>query len=166
MKRQIYTLFILLFAVTVMANPVDPKNDKEATALESFIALMEKAKKYNLEVLEAMSDKDMSYKPTDEVRSFAAQIYHMAYSVKWYNEKFKGQAIKWEPGDEDKLNKEELKEMMTGSFDATIAILKTKEADDSQLTEGLIGLLDHNSHHRGQAIVYLRMKGIKPPVYR
>jgi uncharacterized damage-inducible protein DinB len=43
--------------------------------------------------------------------------------------------------------------------------LKTKMGELSRYW-ALHLILDHATHHRGQAVVYLRLNGIKPPEYR
>jgi uncharacterized damage-inducible protein DinB len=45
---------------------------------------------------------------------------------------------------------------------------KTHSSPDGQLPgrEVLLAMFIHVAHHRGQAEIYLRDKGIKPPPYR
>ena len=44
-------------------------------------------------------------------------------------------------------------------------IYKTDEGSQSGL-DLLLGMLDHTTHHRASAEMYLRAKGITPPEYR
>jgi uncharacterized damage-inducible protein DinB len=44
-------------------------------------------------------------------------------------------------------------------------IYKTGEGSQSGL-DLLLGLLDHTTHHRASAEMYLRIKGITPPEYQ
>lgn len=37
---------------------------------------------------------------------------------------------------------------------------------NGSVRDALLNMYMHVAHHRGQAIVYLRLKGIKPPEYR
>jgi uncharacterized damage-inducible protein DinB len=32
--------------------------------------------------------------------------------------------------------------------------------------DALLNMYMHTAHHRGQAIIYLRLKGVEPPQYR
>lgn len=123
------------------------------------------AKDFTVEVFNAMPADDYSFKPTEEVRTFAAQAYHIAYSLEWFHNQLKGSPIQWAPGDEDSMNKEELVAYVTEQFDAMNAtIMKAKES--GQFTAGVMGVLRHNSHHRGQMVAYLRTNGITPPSYK
>lgn len=123
------------------------------------------AKDFTVEVFNAMPADDYSFKPTEEVRTFAAQAYHIAYSLEWFHNQLKGSPIQWAPGDEDSMNKEELVSYVTEQFDAMNAtIMKAEES--GQFTAGVMGVLRHNSHHRGQMVAYLRTNGITPPSYK
>ena len=123
------------------------------------------AKDYTLEVFNAMPAENFNYKPTEEVRTFAAQAYHIAYSLEWFNNQLKGTPIQWAPGDENAMNKEELVKYATEQFDAMTEIVMNAE-ETGQFTAGVIGVLRHNSHHRGQMVTYLRTFGITPPAYK
>ena len=41
-----------------------------------------------------------------------------------------------------------------------------EQPSNDRLTSGIISYLDHNAHHRGQIVTYLRLKGITPPSYK
>ncbi len=45
---------------------------------------------------------------------------------------------------------------------------KTYKSEEGSMTglELLLGMLDHTTHHRASAEMYLRAKGIKPPEYQ
>lgn len=126
---------------------------------------LENSKAFTVEVFEAMPAEDYSYKPDNDVRTFAAQAYHIAYSLEWYNNTLKGTPIPWAPGDENRMNKEQLVEYVNKQFDAIMETIYSTPIND-RFTMGVVSVLDHNSHHRGQMVIYLRMKGIKPPSYR
>lgn len=127
---------------------------------------LDATKAYTLAVLEAMPDADYSFKPDDEQRTFAAQAYHIAYSIDYFQRAFaNGGNAQWAPGDENSKSKKELIEWTKTKFDEINKFILEQESSD-QLTAGVISFLDHNAHHRGQIITYLRLKGITPPQYR
>ncbi|WP_286756498.1 DinB family protein [Roseivirga sp. UBA838] len=127
---------------------------------------LEASKAYTLAVLEAMPEESYNFKPNDEQRTFAAQAYHIAYSIDYFHRAFaNGGQAQWAPGDENSKSKKELIEWAKTKFDEMNAFILAQENND-QLTAGLISYLDHNAHHRGQIVTYLRMKGINPPQYR
>ena len=44
-------------------------------------ARLDATKAYTIEVMKAMPEDEYDFRPSDEQRTFAAQAYHMAYSV-------------------------------------------------------------------------------------
>ena len=154
--------FITLFSMSLMfMNGVIP----EKGDYDYLSQRLENTRAYTLEVLEAMPADQYDFKPTEEVRTYAAQAFHIAYSAEFYYKSFKGERPEWAPGDENRMNKEELIAYTSEQFDAMNKLIKDAEAKP-ELTEGLLGFLDHNAHHRGQMITYLRVSGIEPPQYR
>lgn len=127
---------------------------------------LETTKAYTIAVLEAMPDGDYTFKPNEEQRTFAAQAYHIVYSIDYFHRAFSnGGNAQWQPGDENSKSKKELIEWAKSKFDEMNAFILSQESDD-RLTAGVVSYLDHNAHHRGQIITYLRLKGIAPPQYR
>ena len=127
---------------------------------------LETTKSFTLEVIKAMPADSYDFKPNDDVRSFKAQAYHIIYSINYFNRVFKGNAsAPWSPGGENSKSKAELIEWATEQFDTINATILAAEPSDA-LTNGILSYLDHNAHHRGQMITYLRMNDITPPSYR
>lgn len=127
---------------------------------------LEATKAYTIAVLEAMPEADYTFKPNDEQRTFAAQAYHIVYSIDYFQRAFsQGPSAKWAPGDENSKSKQELIDWAKTKFDEINAFILEQESND-QLTAGVVSFLDHNAHHRGQIVTYLRLKGITPPQYR
>ncbi len=126
---------------------------------------IEDTKTYTVDVIKAMPEADYKYKPTDAVRSYAAQAFHIVYTIEWFLPKLKGNPVKWNPGDEERMSKTDLVKYADEQFDALKAFINEAESSP-KLTDEIINLLNHNAHHRGQMTTYLRMKSIKPPKYR
>ena len=166
MKTSLYTLLItssVAIVTTWFGMHTMHKND--AVNYEYMKQRLEVAKAFTVEVMEAMPAEAFTYKPNEDVRSFGAQAYHIAYSTEWFHSSLKGAPIQWAPGDEDRMNKEALIAYTKEQFDAITKTIVNQEQSD-RFTDGVIGFLDHNAHHRGQMVSYLRMKGIAPPNYR
>ncbi len=138
---------------------------KAQKGYEYLIPTLETAKTFTVQVLEAMPGKDFTFHPSDEVRTFGEQAYHIAYSLEWYNSNLGGSQVDWAPGDEARLNKEELIQYVTEQFDVFIEIVRSAEGSE-EFTVGIMSALQHNSHHRGQMVAYLRNNGIVPPAYQ
>lgn len=149
-----------------------------ATKTADMIADWERAKSYTLDFVNASTDEVIGFKPTPEMRTFGQQMLHLAEGN--YN---MAAAISGKPspvsfGQLEKSDqyktKEAVKKAVTESYDFMISALKGM--DDNKLTE-MIKLFnfdvsrggtankafEHQTHHRGQTVVYLRLKGIKPP---
>jgi len=131
-----------------------------------------------------MPAENYTFKANDSVRSFGEQMAHIGMSTSMILHKFiKGEDMKMDPAEAAKLeksvgaSKEETLKLLNSAFDDAIASLKNMNINELDNTfvfvfspdkpeytnqQGFLLLRDHVTHHRGQAIIYLRMKGIKP----
>jgi uncharacterized damage-inducible protein DinB len=140
-------------------------------------------KSYTLAVAEAMPEEKYAYKPVEDENSFAYQLVHMANNMYGISSKLiRNEAA---PIDlksfetkvkENKISKKEIIEHLSNAFDYTAETFaqmtdKTLEEEldywggHSTKRKIVFLLNDHQTHHRGQLIVYLRLNGIKPPAY-
>ncbi len=163
-KINFSVLGFAALALAVFSIAIDNK-PSERTSYEYLDQQLTNAKDFTLEVLEGMAAEDYSFKPVDDMRSFGAQAFHIAYSLEWFNARLKGEPIAWEPGDEERMTKEELIAYTNEQFDAMIEIIHNAE-EDGAFTAGVLGALRHNSHHRGQMVAYYRANGMAPPAYK
>ena len=146
--------------------------------LEEFRDRWEISELYNREVFKAMPEEYLTFKPVPEVMSFGRQFTHLAMGVSIYAAVLRGDSHTEEP---DALDKEivlNYMEMTSREFknicgDLTEQVLYTKEHKhkneeiwkEFSVADILLLAYHHTSHHRAQAIVYLRLKGIEPPRY-
>ncbi len=167
MKNKLKQTPLLVLVLSVLAIGLTSANLKPADGGYDYLKQrLEITKALTIEVFNAMPESDYSFKPNDEQRTFGAQAYHIAYSIDYYRRAFqnRGQA-EWSPGDENIKSKAELIKWAGEQFDAMHKLILASEQNDA-VTALVISYLDHNAHHRGQMITYLRMKGITPPPYR
>jgi uncharacterized damage-inducible protein DinB len=124
-----------------------------------------KAKDYTHKVAEAMPDKQFDFKPAADVMNFRELVHHMAYSLLWINENYLQKTERpWTPA-AIPATKKELIAYLGDAFNRVEAdIQKTSLADDAY-TGSFYFMIEHNAHHRGQAVTYLRCNGITPPQY-
>lgn len=163
MKNQ--KLFKILSLILFFGLSIQFNGQAQDSEYEYLKGTLTAAKDFTIEVFKAMPADDYSFKPTEEVRTFAAQAYHIAYSIEWFHNQLKGNPIPWAPEDENSMNKEELVVYVTEQFEAmNNTVMNAKES--GQFTAGVLGVLRHNSHHRGQMVAYLRTNGITPPNYK
>lgn len=131
---------------------------------EQLAATLENSKTYTLAIAELMPEKDYHFKPTDSVWNFGEQLHHIAYGIQWWQDNFiKGNKVAWDQPPAI-TNKRDVIAYLNKAYESLKdTISKGKLTDDA--VKGFYATLDHITHHRGQAIVYLRCKGITPPDY-
>ncbi|MRG44771.1 DinB family protein [Chitinophaga sp. SYP-B3965] len=121
----------------------------------------ENSRAYTLSVAELMPETAYDLKPVDEVWSFGEQLNHITYGIHWWSEMFiRKVETEWAPP-KPKTGKKTIIAALEKAYDA----LKKTYEESSGKEDGLYTTLDHITHHRGQLIVYLRLKGIQPPEY-
>jgi len=171
---------VMLVAFAVILTSFSFRNvDKPAERKDVIVAAWERAKAYTKEYLDAATEEVYSFKPTPEMRSFGEQMHHLAVD----NYKITNAAVVGvtSPSPFKDLEKETLKtkaeitKAVLDSYDFVIATIKgLDEAKlgntvkmfnkwDTTVEDGLNKAFEHQTHHRGQTTVYLRLKGIKPP---
>ncbi len=165
--KKLFTFFAILF----MATGLQAQSPK-ANLLKDW----ERARSYTKEYLDAMPESGFALKPTKEMRSFAGQMLHLSDAIY----AFVGAATDVSPTvrDLEKSNdvlKVTVSEKVLAAYD--FAINAIKQVPDVKLTESvkLFGRFDmtkgqaidkafeHQTHHRGQATVYIRLAGATPP---
>ena len=151
---------------------------KPVVTISQLTTEWQRAKEYTKEYLDAMPEDGMGYKPTPEIRSFAEQMLHLTNA----NYNFAATATgKINPFQGKKMEemadlktKTALTKAVMDSYDFMLDAIKG--LNDTQLAEMvkmgpremtrelvLAKAFEHQTHHRGQCTIYIRMKGIKPP---
>lgn len=174
--KLLYFTFILLFGLKVFAQNQPP-------FVKDALSKWKGMKSYTLAVGEAMPEANYAYKPTPEEMAFGVQMVHMAGNMYFLSAKLirgieppidiKAMLAKVTDG---KMSKKEIIELISNAFDyaeATIAQMTDKTLEEEldywgghSTKRKIVFLLnDHQTHHRGQLVVYLRLNGIKPPAY-
>ncbi len=156
-----------------------------------YINKISGVKAYTLEIAEAMPEDKYTFRPHDSVRSFGEQMAHLGMSSKFLLSMFiKGEPMPTDPevfaniGKMEKeigASKEACIKVITEAFDALTEAYKGMSAENLDETfvipfdpsqpsftkeKGFQFIYEHIAHHRGQALVSLRMQGIKAPAYR
>lgn len=148
------------------------------TSVAQLTADWQRAKEYTKEYLDVMSEEGMSYKPTPDIRSFADQMLHLANANYNFGAIVSGKANPMQGKKMEEMadlkTKAALTKAVMDSYDFVIDAVKGMS--DAQLAEtvkmgpremtrevALAKAFEHQTHHRGQCTIYIRMKGIKPP---
>lgn len=148
------------------------------TAVNETIKNWERAKAYTKEYLEAMPESGYNLKPTPEMRSFAEQMLHLADANYVFASAASGVKSPIGQGEAEKStdkSKAAVTKLVLASYDFVINNTKNLTAAQSaeniklfgqfEMTKGsaIDKCFEHQTHHRGQTTVYLRLAGAKPP---
>jgi len=174
------TVAVLLVAVSFAFNRSTSNVAYYASAKEQAISDWNRARDYTLEYIQAMPESGINFRATDSVRTFAQQMLHLTSA----NVGFAAQASGMQPPIEDVrglekneayYNKEALKQVVTQGYNFTIEALKSISPEDLGQTLTLFGqfeltkeqvfrkAFEHQTHHRGQTAIYLRLNNVRPP---
>lgn len=138
-----------------------------------------RAKAYTKEYLDRATDDAISFKPTPEMRSFGEQMIHLAEANYGLAAAASGKTSPVNFGELEKNSDkykttETLSKAVLDSYDFVIEALSSTQDSTMQEQIKLFNFtitreaafqkaFEHQTHHRGQTTVYLRLKGIKPP---
>ncbi len=169
MKTSKILLTSLLFMLVVSVS--------YAQSIDEFVKEWERAKTYTKEYLDAMPESGYALKPTPEMRSFADQMLHFTDA----NYNFVAAATGETPAVKDlekttaDKSKANITKLTLDGYDFVNNSIKKTAGTDLQAQIKLFGRFDlskgaalqkafeHQTHHRGQTTVYLRLAGVKPP---
>lgn len=168
--RKLITTLCLVLGIACLA--------QAQTSTEETVKEWERAKAYTREYLDAMPESGYALKPTPEMRSFAEQMLHLTDANYGFAAAATGAKSPVGQGasekSADKSKASVTKQVMAG-YDFVIDNLRKmtpaqlseqiKLFDQFEMTKGaaLGKLFEHQTHHRGQTTVYLRLAGVTPP---
>lgn len=177
-----WLLLLLIAAPVALAQTAAKKTDadKRAPAIREIEGNWKRAKQWTLAYVDAMPEAGLSAKPTPEVRSFSEQMLHLAYWNFGLLDSLTGKANPYGKKQEDLEKRTELqtkaalRKVVVESYDNVLSAVAA--LDEAKLLEqvaffntkmtrlGVLTIaLDHQTHHRGQTTLYLRLKGVTPP---
>lgn len=137
-----------------------------------------RAKEWTREYIDKMPEDSLGFSPVPAVRSFAGQMLHLAFWNFAFTDRATGQTSPYKEQDlmkDEFKTKARLSKVVAESYDFVINGLKgMSDAQlDEQLTmrdgskilriERINDGYEHQTHHRGQTAIYLRLKGLMPP---
>lgn len=155
----------------MMAQTVD------AVFLNANISKLKNAKEYTLQVANLMPVDKYNYKPSKEEMEFGKQLLHISANLCWLSSSYlTGNKNPLTEADSKLKFKKDIITVVTKAYDFAIDALQNFDtkawADSVKFFAGpmnklqIINLMqDHQTHHRAQLLVYLRLNGIKPPDY-
>ena len=149
-----------------------------AQSIDGMVADWERAKAYTQAYLEAMPAESYSLKPTPEMRSFAEQMLHLTDANYGFASTATGAESPVGMGESEKTadkSKENVTKLVLAGYDFVIDNIKKMTPAQLEENVSLFGrfemtkgavlakCFEHQTHHRGQTTVYLRLAGVTPP---
>jgi uncharacterized damage-inducible protein DinB len=148
------------------------------TSATDMLKDWERAKAYTKEYLDSMPETGYALKPTPEMRSFAEQMLHLTDANYGFAAAATGEKSPVGFGESEKAtdkSKANVTKLVMDSYDFIMNSIKkvtpaqlnenVKLFGRFEMTKGmaLAKCFEHQTHHRGQTTVYIRMAGAKPP---
>jgi uncharacterized damage-inducible protein DinB len=151
--------------------PAFAQADTKATLLKH----LKTSRDFTLKVAEQMPDADYGFKLTPPQMSFGEQITHLAQEQAGILAPLS--TDKPNPGKPASMNKKDVLAYVRQAFDSSIdkvskltpaQLAKTYNSEGGSMTglELIMYMMDHTTHHRASAEMYLRAKGITPAEYQ
>jgi len=168
-SHGIVGLVVLIPILLLAANPAAVPPDPAGEYFKPFAALS----KLSVAVAQAMPPEKYSFRPHPDSMNFGELMSHIATTNYQFCAGLKDSAPPAFPSVKDKSG---IVKFLSDSFEycsALISSLSTEQMDqthdspDGRLAgrELLLAMYVHVAHHRGQAEIYLRDNGVKPPSY-
>ncbi len=144
---------------------------------EQFPKVWERTAAYTLEVARGMPENQYAYKPAAGSMAFGEQLLHIAGNISFLTEKITGKPkLFYDRGTVGNLDKAQIIGILEEAnlyVSQLIDEISRNKLDENiefggvEMTkENMFYLLrDHQVHHRGQCVVYLRMVDVKAPPY-
>lgn len=157
-----------LILVVAAVAPALAQSDTKALLVKH----LKTSREFTVKVANQMPDDSYSFKLTPSQMSFGEQMVHLSQALGAFVATIQGQKPEFaKPGSKDVVAS------MEKSFDSAIdgvsqltpeQLSKTYTTDDGKMTgvEMVIFMLDHTTHHRASAEMYLRAKWITPTEYQ
>lgn len=164
--------FCLLFSLLAcVASQMFAQEDVKAAVLKH----LKISRDFTVKVAEQMPASDYGFKLTPAQMSFAQQMVHLSQGLSYFVDPLLGE--KPNPPKPKSTSKEDVIAFIKTSYDNAIdnvskltpdQLSKSYKTDEGSMTgvELLLGMLDHSTHHRASAEMYLRAKGITPTEYQ
>jgi len=131
---------------------------------EFLLTTLENSKNYTLSVANLMPESEYEFKPAGEVWNFRELLHHIAYGIEWWQDNYiKDKKTEWDQP-QAKANKKEVVAYLNKAYASLKETISSGKPSNDAI-KGFHATIDHITHHRGQATIYLRCKGITPPAY-
>lgn len=172
MKQIIILSALLIFTVAAKAQLVD-------SLKVQFVKDWQRVKAYTKEYLDAMPKDKYRFKAQDSIRSFAQQMLHLAQgNIGLVSNGTGAKRLAWAARNLEKSTSAQSPDSVSyfvmesynyaiesiQKMDATKLVERNKRGNfDLDRYVWMLKAFEHQTHHRGQTTIYIRLVGIKPP---
>jgi len=173
MRKSFFFIGILVFPFCILTHA-----QLAETVKAQLVKEWQRAKAYTIEYLEAMPKDKYGFRPNDSVRTFAQQMLHLAQDITIMVSYGTGKERIWQGQHIEERtpaqSADSVRYFVTTGYDYAIDAINNMDA--SKLEEKykrrnfeeirlawLLKAFEHQTHHRGQTTIYIRLLGIKPP---
>lgn len=173
--KKMYLLSACLFVCMITGFS---QGNLHETLKQQLIKDWERAKSYTKEYLDAMPKDKYGFRANDSVRTFAQQMLHLAQGTIGLSANGTGAARVWAGWNLEQSKTAQAADSVNyyvlASYDFAIEGLKNMDAakleeknkrgnfDETRLA-WLLKAFEHQTHHRGQTTIYIRLLRIRPP---
>ena len=180
MKFLIFFVILFYSITSAQAQETTESSDKSVSIYCDLINDWTRAKAFTKSYLDAMPEEYYGFKPTPEISSFAQEYLHLACVNVRYASMIDGTSdpcpYKNEneyKSDPERQSKQAVTEIVMQSYDDMLRAISEMDNKDEittyygwYCTKECIARkgFEHQTHHRGKTAIYLRLKGITPPV--
>ena len=181
--KKLYSISLLIFVVLI--STVSTSFSQATIPGDSIKSMLvkewQRAKDYTQEYLKAMPANKYSFRATDSVRTFAQQMLHITQANMFLVSTATGEKASYSGPDLEKSpgaqSADSVMYYVNTSYDFAINAIKKLPASSLMQTATLnmgrsitetrltwlLKSFEHQTHHRGQTTIYLRMAGVHPP---
>jgi uncharacterized damage-inducible protein DinB len=170
MSSRLLVLTVACACLLLASRPAQAQFDIKAIVVKHLTT----SRDFTLKVAEQMPEADYGFKLTPPQMSFGEQMAHLASDQAGLLAPFS--SGKPQPSKPASTSKKDVIAFVRQSYDQSIALVskltpaqieKSYPGFGSPMTglELLMFVLDHSTHHRASAEMYLRAKGIAPAEY-
>jgi uncharacterized damage-inducible protein DinB len=171
MRTRALTVVVACAGLLLASAPARAQADIKAAVIKHLTT----SRDFTLKVANQMPEADYAFKLTPPQMSFAEQMVHLSEEQPGLLAPFSSETPK--TSKPASMSKKDVIAFMRTSFDQSIAtVSKLTPAQIGKSYPGFGGsqsglevlmfLLDHTTHHRASAEMYLRAKGITPAEYQ
>jgi len=178
LNRKIFQAFFLSAILIISVEKIQAQTLNADTLKTQFLRDWARAKDYTLDYLKTMPADKYGLKPADSIRNFAQQMLHLAQVNAVLISMATGQQmILGDRGLTERLSaqsKDSVTYYVNTSYDFVIKSIQSLDASKFIEMVGennrklpryvlIMKTFEHQTHHRGQTTIYIRLAGVKPP---